>query len=350
MIPTASGAAALKPRRKEWHRAGRGLAAALLATLSVASASAEPPDPEALVNALEARGGVHPTFRRAHAKGVCAEGTFIANGEGLRVSKAKLFEPGAEAAVIARFSIAGGDPKASDRRRELRSMALAMAFANGEEFRTAMNHAPVFAVNRPEHFLGLQLSRVSDPATGKPDPQKVKDFDDSHPDTQPLRDWLANQPLPKGFAHAAFFSAHAFAFIDAAGSRRYGKWEFQPAAGFAAISADELATQPDDFLFLDVRAAAASVPLRWTMVLVLGEDGDPLTDPTLVWPKERERIDVGTLTISRVEPDAGGACRDITFDPLILPVGIEPTEDPVLLARSAPYAISLGRRLSEASE
>jgi catalase len=309
---------------------------------------AEDVDPAALVDALQARAGTHRGFRRAHAKGVCAEGRFQANGAGRAVSKATLFAAGPPLPVVARFSIAGGDPGASDKRRELRSLALAIPLANGEEFRAAMNHAPVFSVNRPEHFLGLQLSRVPDPATGLPDPAKVKAFDDAHPDTRPLRDWLAQRPLPIGFRQAAFFSAHAFKLTAANGSVRHAKWEFLPDAGVVGISPEDLARRSDDFLFADLRADVARAPLRWRMVLVIGEAGDPLTDPTLLWPENRRRLTVGALTIDRVDAGTGGACRDITFDPLLLPAGIDPTDDPVLLARSAPYAVSLARRLEEA--
>lgn len=43
----------------------------------------------------------------------------------------------------------------------------------------------------------------------------------------------------------------------------------------------------------------------------------------------------------------GGACDGMTFNPVALPAGIKPSADPVLNARAAPYAISLGRRLGE---
>lgn len=46
----------------------------------------------------------------------------------------------------------------------------------------------------------------------------------------------------------------------------------------------------------------------------------------------------------------GGACDAMTFNPLVLPAGIKPSADPVLNARAAPYALSLGRRLSEAAK
>jgi catalase len=39
----------------------------------------------------------------------------------------------------------------------------------------------------------------------------------------------------------------------------------------------------------------------------------------------------------------------MTYNPLVLPKGIEPSDDPVLRARAAPYALSLGRRLGEAA-
>ncbi|MEO6228000.1 MAG: catalase, partial [Thermomonas sp.] len=37
-------------------------------------------------------------------------------------------------------------------------------------------------------------------------------------------------------------------------------------------------------------------------------------------------------------------CRDINFDPLVLPTGVEGSGDPVLAARSAVYSVSFNRR------
>ncbi len=42
-----------------------------------------------------------------------------------------------------------------------------------------------------------------------------------------------------------------------------------------------------------------------------------------------------------------GPCRDINYDPLILPDGIEASADPLLAARSAVYALSFDRRMQE---
>ena len=47
-----------------------------------------------MIDAFEEVNGVHPGFRRNHAKGVCIAGHFDSNGNGVRVSKAVIFKPG----------------------------------------------------------------------------------------------------------------------------------------------------------------------------------------------------------------------------------------------------------------
>lgn len=81
--------------------------------------------------------------------------------------------------------------------------------------------------------------------------------------------------------------------------------------------------------------------------MTLGQAGDPTNDATIPWPEDREHVDVGTLTIDRVDGEARGACRDLNFDPLVLPDGIEPSDDPLLSARSAVYSQSFRRREGE---
>lgn len=43
-------------------------------------------------------------------------------------------------------------------------------------------------------------------------------------------------------------------------------------------------------------------------------------------------------------------CRDVNFDPVVLPSGIELSDDPLLRARSAAYATSFTRRAGEEKE
>ena len=61
-------------------------------------------------------------------------------------------------------------------------------------------------------------------------------------------------------------------------------------------------------------------------------------------------VSAGKLVIDKVSEGMGGACDAMTFNPLLLPAGIKPSADPVLNARAAPYAVSMGRRLVEGAK
>lgn len=88
--------------------------------------------------------------------------------------------------------------------------------------------------------------------------------------------------------------------------------------------------------------------MRWRLVLTVGRPGDPVTDATLPWPSDRLTIDAGVLTLTNIETEGPGNARDVNFDPLVLPDGIEPSNDPLLSARSAVYAVSYRARTGEA--
>jgi catalase len=90
--------------------------------------------------------------------------------------------------------------------------------------------------------------------------------------------------------------------------------------------------------------------LRWHLIVIIGQPGDPTNDATIAWRKEREKVDVGTLTLERVESEETSPARDINFDPLVLPAGIAPSDDPLLSARSAVYSQSFTRRAGETKQ
>jgi catalase len=87
--------------------------------------------------------------------------------------------------------------------------------------------------------------------------------------------------------------------------------------------------------------------LQWRLLLTVGQPEDPVTDATLPWPPDRRTVDAGVLTLTGVATEAPGNARDVNFDPLVLPDGIEPSDDPLLSARSAVYAASYRARTGE---
>ncbi len=53
------------------------------------------------------------------------------------------------------------------------------------------------------------------------------------------------------------------------------------------------------------------------------------------------------MSIDRVASEDNASCTDVNYDPLVLPPGIEPSDDPLLSARSAAYARSFTLRAGE---
>jgi catalase len=82
-------------------------------------------------------------------------------------------------------------------------------------------------------------------------------------------------------------------------------------------------------------------------VLTVAAPGDPTNDATRQWPANRQQIDAGTLILKRSQPQSDGMCRDVNYDPTIVPEGLAPSDDPLLAARSAAYSVSFNRRTRE---
>lgn len=303
--------------------------------------------PEAQVNALEGLAGKQVGFRRSQAKGVCASGYFEGNAEGRALSSAAVFK-GDRVPVVARFSVGGTNPKASDKSRSVRGLALQFNLADGGQCMTANISAPMYFVSRPEQFVPFLQVRSPDPATGKPDPEKIKAFSEANPDTTVQGAYLAKAPIPASFGSVNYWSTNAFEFVNAQGQGRFVRWQFAPESGTLGLTDDELKTMPDDFLADELRKRVAAKPVAYNFNVQLADKEDQLTDPTKPWPDSRKVVAAGKLVIDSVEPALGGACDRITFNPLVLPQGMKASADPVLLARPAPYAISFGRRLGEA--
>ena len=56
---------------------------------------------------------------------------------------------------------------------------------------------------------------------------------------------------------------------------------------------------------------------------------------------------LATLIVQQIEAEADGPCRDINFDPTVLPNGIRVSDDPFPAARSSAYRVSYDRRTAE---
>jgi catalase len=297
-----------------------------------------------IINTFESNYGVHTGYRRNHAKGLCVEGTFESNGNGASVSRAAVFAPGSTP-VIGRFAIPGSNPAAPDASTPVRSMALLFQLQDGEQWRTGMNSTPVFIVRTPNQFYSQLVASKPDPATGKPDPAKLDAFFRANPETLPFRNWVKAHPPSSSFANTGFYSINAFIATDAFGNKRAIRWQTVPETAYAPASPEQKADP--HFLADDLDARLAAGPLRWHLVLTVAAPGDPTNDATQQWPASRQQIDAGTLVLKRSQPQSDGMCRDVNYDPTIVPEGLAPSDDPLLAARSAAYSVSFNRRTRE---
>jgi catalase len=229
-------------------------------------------------------------------------------------------------------------------------MGLSFRPPNGEEWRTAMIDIPVFVVKDAEGFYDQLLATKPDPATGKPDPAKMKDFLSRHPETGRALQIVQAKPFSSGFANASYNGLNAFRFVDAAGAATPVRWSMVAAESFEPETPAQSAAQDKNYLFDAVIARIERAPIEWHVVVTIGGPSDPTDDATIPWPSNRQQVDAGTLTINHIEAEAPGNCRDINFDPLVLPSGIEPSDDPLLSARSAAYSTSFTRRAGEKNE
>lgn len=314
------------------------------ATMSL-SAVADEVTGAQVVAAVEEVFGAVPGERRNHIKGTCAAGEFVGSREAARYSRSPLFS-GKALPVIARFSVAGGNPKAPDTARSPRGMALEFKLPDGGVQHITMINTPVFGARHPRTFLDQMRASKPDPATGKADPEKLKAFRASHPDSHAQADFLAKNNPPASYATSSYFGIHTFKFVDRDKRTTLVRWRFVPQDGELRLTDDEMKSAPADFLEQKLIARTAKGQVRWDMMLTIGKPGDPETDPTVAWPGARREIKAGTLTVVSAAPQKGAACEKINFDPLVMGDGIRPTDDPVLLFRSQAYAASFAKRAS----
>jgi catalase len=301
--------------------------------------------PARFTNGFEEVNGVHPGFRRNHAKGLGVSGFFESNGNGVRLSKAAVFQSG-RVPVLGRFSLGGGQPYAPDTASAVRGLGLEFSLPDGELWRTAMIHLPVFPFRTPEAFYEQLFAFRPDPSTGQPDPAKMRAFLARHPETAEALKVIKSQPASSGFGDSTFHSLNAFRFINAVGESTPVRWILTPAQPLKTENA-AAPSQDKNFLFDALIAQVHRRPLQWYLIVIVGQPGDPTKDATVAWPAGREQVNVGTLTLDRLESDDTSTARDINFDPLVLPAGIAASDDPLLSARSAVYSQSYTRRAGE---
>ena len=323
------------------------LAAALAATtLSAFAADPAPADqkpmPVALIDSLnKLSGGPHAGFRANHAKGVLVAGTFTPAPTAASLSKAPHFA--APVPVLVRFSNATGVPTMpdADANGSPHGIAIRFQLPGGSTTDIVSISANGFPVATPEEFLELlQAVIASGPDVAKPKP--IEKFLGAHPAA--LKFVTTPRPAPESFATLAFYGVNAFKFTNAKGETRFARYQILPVAGERVLADGDVAKATPNYLMDELPKRIATAPVKFRLIAQLAKDGDKTSDPTSVWPADREMLELGTISLNSTSDDQVKAQKVLLTNPVALPAGIEPSDDPILRARFPAYAVSFGQR------
>jgi catalase len=296
--------------------------------------------PIKLVDALAPPGGPALGHRRNHAKGICYTGSFEANGAGTSLSTAPMLRSG-RYPVVGRFNVASADFHVQDATVRVRGMGLQISEPGGQIWRMAMIDPPFFPVATPKAFYAL-LTASADKA-----PNAMKDFIATHREFAHFGAWAQSAPWTGSYAEEPYNSLDSFIFTDSAGRAHAVRWSFLPTAAVVPVPPEALAREDPDFLEEEINNRVKAGPLQWIMVVTVADPGDPTADPSQAWPKDRHTVNVGNLVVRQIEAEADGPCRDINYDPTVLPSGVGISDDPFPAARSSAYRRSYDLRSAE---
>jgi len=324
-------------------------------TVAVTSAYAEDaaqkesdkPVVEQIVNTLtQLSGGPHAGYRANHAKGIVVTGDFTPAKTAASVTKASFMQGTAAVPVVVRYSNATGVPNIPDANGNAfpKGMAIRFTLPDGSISDMVTISVNGFPAATPEDFLGLlNAVAATKPDSAKPSP--IEQFLGSHPAA--LKFVTTPKLPPVSFATQAFYGVNAFKLTNAAGKVHYARYRIEPVGGQQFLSPDDATKAAPNYLFDELASRLEKNTAQYKISAQLAEEGDVLNDATVTWPENRKIVELGTLKIVAVHPEGVKFEKATMFNPLILVDGIEPSDDPILLARPGAYAVSFGRRIGQ---
>jgi catalase len=282
--------------------------------------------------------GPHPGFRPAHAKGVLLSGEF----RPARGAESLTMAPHitrSSTPVMARFSNSTGLPEIPDSAPEANPRGLAIRFNLAEHVHTdIISHSTDgFPTRDGAQFLEFLKAAVAS-GPDVPSPKPIERFLGSHPAA--LAFVQTPKPFPLSLAKETYFAVTAFAFTNASGEEKFGRYRILPELGNDHLTDEEAAVLAPNYHFDEIAQRVSKEPIRFKVVVQVAEAGDVTDDATVHWPESRQLVEFGTVELTKVVPDSIAQQQHIIFDPIPRVDGIEPSADPLLELRAAIYLLS----------
>ncbi len=286
--------------------------------------------PEQAVDAANKEFGKHDGFRALHAKGTLCKGTFAASPEAATLTRAAHMQ-GEVISTTIRFSNGSGNPKHPDYAPDPRGLAVKFYLPDDSRTDIVAVSTPRFPTRTPEGFMELLRAQSAPwrmPLFLARYPEAIRVLPVAAPTLRP----------PTSYAAIPYYGIHAFKWISEDGGERFVRYTWRPQQGGGKRTRDR------DYLQTELRERLQSAPIRFTLEVQIAQPGDPVDDPSAAWPKNRRRVNVGTLEVTGLETERETGGDVLVFDPTRVTDGIEVSDDPVLNFRPKAYSVSVERR------
>ena len=285
--------------------------------------------------------GFHPGYRDVHASGRYYAGTFKATPDAKKLSRAAHFQADPTPVTVRYSNSSSGNPW---RPADTASMAVRFYLPDGTTTDLVSLPFPLFLARTPEETLEFLEAVRPDPNTNKPDPDRVGSFLEGRPWIARAVQLAKSLPASVSFAQTAFHAQHAFRFVNDADEAQYARYHWEPEAGVAGQTLEELQKRSPSYLFEEFEERLRKAPVVFNLVLELAGEGDPLDDPNAPWATNRPRVRIGQLNVDRTTTVEEIGDPVMMHDPTRLTDGIEPSDDPVLAVRRGVYEVSVAYR------
>jgi catalase len=283
--------------------------------------------------------GPNPGYRAAHAKGKMLEGVFTPTTEAAALSKAPHFHA-ASTPVTVRFSLSTGLPHLEDNDGNANPNGMAVRFnlpaVDGRRQHTdVIGHAtPHFPVHDGRGFADFLKAIMASPP-GAPSPTPLETFLASHPAAQ--RFVQAPKPFAQSWGSQSYYALNAFKFVAADGKETFVRYQMRPDVGHLTLSDEEAKAKGPSYLAEEIAARVGKGPVGFKLVAQIAEEGDTTDDITAEWPDSRKIVELGSISIDRVNENNDKDQKYAIMDPVPRVDGIEPSADPILEFRAALY-------------
>ena len=297
--------------------------------------------PEHAVDVANKVFGRHAGYRALHAKGTLCKGVFTATPEAAALTRAAHMQ-GDPIECTVRFSNGTGNPHHPDFLPDPRGLAVKLYLPDGSRTDIVSVTTSRFPVRDPDGFVQLLEAQASGPKAAI----KLPAFFAKYPEA--LRAIPASIPTvmpPTSYAAVPYFGIHAFKWIDGSGGERYVRYEFLPWTPAPRLKPWQARKLDRDYLQQEIVKRLQQGPVRFNLELQIADVGDPVDDPSAVWPKTRQRVRAGMLEVRELETERETGGDILVFDPTRVTDGIELSGDPVLRFRQAAYGASVARRM-----